>query len=185
VNLLNIGLEAARIAIGLVFVFSAIGKLRDVRGFVKGVVDYQVLPAPLATAYGFLVVPAEAFVGVSFIAGWQVGAGAAVALLLLISFFIAVSINLRRQRDLACHCFGANSGEKVSPRSLARIVLLMAGTLAALLTADSSSALFAGGQIAEGLVKLSVAFFVLAVGMWVLALPDLLQFVFGARQRSK
>lgn len=184
-SLSSIGLEAVRIAIGLVFLFSSIGKLRDVRGFVKGVVDYQVLPASLATAYGYLVVPTEVFVGVSLILGWQVGVGAVVALLLLISFLIAVSINLRRQRDLTCHCFGANSNEKVSRRSLARIVVLMAGALTALLTAGSSSALFAGGQIAEGLVKLTIAFFALAVGMWMLALPDLLQFVFGERQRSK
>jgi uncharacterized membrane protein YphA (DoxX/SURF4 family) len=55
--LMSIALESIRIAIGIVFLLSTLGKLKDLRGFLQGVKAYKILPAPLAIGYGLLLVP--------------------------------------------------------------------------------------------------------------------------------
>lgn len=64
-----IALDAVRTSIGLVFLLSVLSKARDVRGFLRGAVEYQILPTPLAIGYGLLVIPLE---------GWLLAASSAV-----------------------------------------------------------------------------------------------------------
>lgn len=174
-------IDAIRIAIGLVFLVSALGKIRDVRGFLQGVVAYRVIPAPWSIAYGLAVIPLEFLVGVSFISGWSTTWAAPISLLLLVSFFVAVGLSLRRKRSLPCYCFGTGAGEPVSRRTLARISLLLVGTFVAMLGQRQLPSPLWGDsamivdQVSTVFIEGTVALFVLAVGRWVLALPDLLR----------
>jgi hypothetical protein len=52
------------------------------------------------------------------------------ATIALVVFALAVTVTLRRGRRIACGCFG--DAETVSGRSLARILLLLSGTLVVL-----------------------------------------------------
>ncbi len=167
------GLDSVRMAIRLVFLFSTIGKLRDLRGFLKGVVADQVLPAPLAVAYGLILVPLEGFVAFAFLSGRWVDIGVRVSLALLFSFFLAVGLNVLRHRDLSCYCFGAALTERISWRTLARTGLLLSGALVILLGGSSNAAVSA--SVADSLLKGILALFVLVAGMWILAVPDLLR----------
>ncbi len=176
----NIVREAIQTAIGLVFLLSSVSKLREPRAFVQGVVAYQVLPPQVAIGYGILLIPLEGFVALSLLSDRWTSFGVSIGLLLLFSFFIAVIINVRRHRDLPCNCFGSTADERVSVRSLARIGLLAAGMLIVLGGIYVSGAVppfsWSGtGSLAKGMLRGVLACFVLVLGMWALALPDLLR----------
>jgi uncharacterized membrane protein YphA (DoxX/SURF4 family) len=105
-SLMLIGELAASILLGLVFMASAIPKLRHPRGFVLVVVEYRVLPPHLSRLYARLVPPLEFLVALLVLTGTAVRSAAVVMALLLLSFIVAVGINVARGRDLDCHCFG-------------------------------------------------------------------------------
>ncbi|HET7036014.1 MAG TPA: MauE/DoxX family redox-associated membrane protein [Thermomicrobiaceae bacterium] len=182
--MIHVALVALRLALGLMFLSSFFGKVLNIREFLTGMADYEVLPPAVARTYGLLLVPAEGFVAFSMLTGLVLGAGTLLCLALLLSFLIAVSINVRRGRDLPCYCTGVASSERVSPRSLARIGLLLTGALAVqsgLIFAAKPAAFVASGfQRAPGaaivvILEGTLALFTIAVGGWLLALPSLLR----------
>lgn len=176
--ILRIWLDAIRIAIGLVFLFSALGKLGDPRGFVHGVVEYQVLPKPLAVTYGVVLIPIEGFVSAALLSNRFVLQGVAVAAFLLCSFLIGVGINVRRRRDVSCHCFGSIGTERISMHSIVRICLLMVRAIGALASYHwpyYSSPVTLSQAMIDALLRLTLAVAVLLAGMWGLAMPTLLQ----------
>ncbi len=170
-----------RLAIGTVFALSTGGKVRDPKGFARGVVDYQILPARLAYCVGLLVIPLEGVLAVSHLTGWGLSAAVPLALGLVASFGVAVGVNLGRRRALPCYCFGTLGEETISGRSLARLFLLMLGE--GLLIADHSAPPSDGlhHQQIAGLQEIGLALFwaalLLIAAMWILSFEDLLNFV--------
>jgi hypothetical protein len=186
----------AQLALGLVFGLSCGAKLRAPAAFVNGVVEYEVLPRPAALALGVLLIPLEGLLAASLLSGWLAGVALPVAMALLAAFAVAVAINLGRHREVPCHCLGGGEGEKISPRTLARLALLLGGS--ALVATDRRAwvppltrwtvARTAGG---EGLLHaVMLAALLLAVGAWLLHAPELwtlarpAQAVPGARSQA-
>lgn len=115
----------AAIALGLTLLASGVSKLRDRDGFVLGVLEYQVLPKQLAILYGRCLPFVEVLLGLALVVGvWPDVAGFASAALLL-SFSIAVAINLARGRRLECHCFSSENGERLGWLTLVRLGILL------------------------------------------------------------
>jgi len=85
-----------------------------------------VLPRRLARVYGAVLPWIEGTVGILLVLGWQSRPAAAVAVVLLTSFAVAVGVNLARGRDVACSCFGAAHQERISAATLLRQVVLLA-----------------------------------------------------------
>lgn len=172
--------DAIRAAIGLVFIYSAAEKLRDIGGFVRGVREYRVLPVGLATVYAALVVPAESVVGLSFVTGQLVRLTAPLAVLLLATFFVAVAIALWRRTETPCHCFGSESSERLSARTLVRLGLLCVGAVLVLARqlSDASPAWSAIGEpsaLPTVIINVAIGLFVIAAAQWVSALPRLIR----------
>lgn len=177
----------AQLAVGIVFLLAVAGKLRDPRGFARGVADYRILPPASARPFAFALIPVEAFLALSHLTGWRLAVGAPLGLATLACFAAAVAVNLWRDRDLPCHCFGGG-GETISGRTLGRL-LLLAGAEGLILTGP---ALFAGaagrlvyphalagpGDLGRALLW---AAFSLVAGQWLLAAKDLAEL---ARSRS-
>jgi hypothetical protein len=115
-----------RWGIGLTFLASAAGKLRDLRAFRQAVVDLAGLPAAADRPVAIGTVAAEGLVVLGMAVGHlglPVGFGLAAALLVLFSIVLAAA--LRRRMTVACNCFGA--GERpVSWYDLARNAALLA-----------------------------------------------------------
>ncbi|MGH2410844.1 MAG: MauE/DoxX family redox-associated membrane protein [Chloroflexota bacterium] len=116
---------AAAVALGVVFLVSGSSKLRDPNGFVVGVLMYQVLPPWLAIAYGKLLPFAELICGLALVLGVSPSITGSLATVLLLSFLIAVAINLARGRQLVCHCLGSQSREQLGWTTLARLCVLL------------------------------------------------------------
>ncbi len=93
------------VSIGSIFLASAVPKLRHPKGFLLAVLEYRVLPPALARLYALLVPPLELLIALLLFSGTAVRLAAALAALLLLSFLIAVGINVARGRNLDCQCF--------------------------------------------------------------------------------
>lgn len=99
---------AARLALGGIFLASAIGKLQHPALFMDQVVDYGLLPEGLSRLYATVLPWAEVAVGFSLILGLLSAAGAMVSAAMTASFAIAGIYSLLRPEEVPslCGCFG-------------------------------------------------------------------------------
>jgi uncharacterized membrane protein YphA (DoxX/SURF4 family) len=120
-----------RLCLGGILLAAGASKLADRAGFVQGVLDFGVLPARLGRLYGRCLPFLELGAAGLLLAGIAVPAAAALAVLLLASFVIAVALALVHGKRLACHCFGTARGSQVGRYTLARSLVLLgaAGSL--------------------------------------------------------
>jgi len=124
----------ARIILGLVFISAAVPKIADPPAFAKAIWAYELFPTwslnPLALCLPWL----ELFCGLVLLMGkWTRAAGLWVAGLLL-SFVVALSINLARHHPVDCGCFGG-SASKTDAERLADMRWTIARDLGLLLLA--------------------------------------------------
>ena len=115
----------ARLLLALVFVVSAVAKLRDREGSRAAVADFGV-PAPLVGVIAAALPVVELLCAALLVSADPAAtAGAVGSLLLLAAFTVAIVVNLVQGRRPDCHCFGQVGGGEVSWRSVARNVGLM------------------------------------------------------------
>jgi putative oxidoreductase len=97
---------AARIVLGLVFITAAVAKIEDPPGFAKAIWAYALFPAwslnPLALVLPWL----ELFCGLALCLGFWLRAASLWTGALLLSFCLAITINLARHHPVDCGCFG-------------------------------------------------------------------------------
>ncbi len=130
----------ARLGLGLVFLLAALPKLADPPGFAKAIWAYGLVPPwglnPMALVLPWL----ELICGLALLTGHWTRAAAAWSAALLLSFALALGINLARHRPVDCGCFGSSApkteGERLTDMrwSLLRdlgLLLLVAQVLAA------------------------------------------------------
>lgn len=163
-------LEAARLvlqlALGGVFLVSSLGKARRPMAFLRGVSDYELLPVPLAYAFGAALIPTEAFVALALLGGFALAVALPLAMVLLLVFGAAVTINLRRHRDMLCHCYGSLGGERLSARSLVQLALLIGAGLVAWSGGGQDVRLVASPD--DALAGAASALACLVAGLWLL-----------------
>ncbi len=112
------------IGLSIVFLTSAVPKLRHPKGFILAVLEYRILPVRLSWWYARVLPPLELLLALLLLSGTAVRLAASVVSLLLLSFMIAVGINMARGRNLDCHCFG-----KARKRTIGWGLLLQDGAL--------------------------------------------------------
>ncbi len=130
-------LFALRVFLGATALWAGLEKLRNPESFAQSVNAYAVVPTRLGMPVAVAVTGAELAFGSLLL----LGLGTATAALGLTATFgvftVAIAINLLRGNDVACHCFGANSNEKISWAALARALLLsVAGAALTLLSLE-------------------------------------------------
>lgn len=185
-GLLNHTAYALQLSLGLVLVLSFWSKIRNFSLVEEVVGQYEIIPARFARVAATVLTVVEACLGIALITG--IGAVFALSLtaLLFAVFAGAVAVNLRRGRDVPCGCFG-NSDERISSRTLMRLVLLLSAvtTLAVVMNSGGSlttiTELFDEGamSIVYVLQIASLASFALLAGMWILSTPEVFR-MFGS-----
>jgi hypothetical protein len=164
-------------AIAIVLCASAGAKLLQPRAFVEAVRGYGLLPPFSVPAVAAVVLIDEVLIVVSFVSGWLFPTSLLLALLTFLTFAMAVSISLIRQRTVECGCFGP-TGEIVSKASLARlatIVLALSGAGAAIQVFGAAPRLLlASAGVGSGVALLVMAIFVDLTAALALVLPKLL-----------
>ena len=114
----------AQFSIGTVFALAAILKLPYLPQTAAVVRRYEIVPEVLSSSVAVLIVLMELALSISHITGWGLVVLAPAGILLLISFTLAVGVNLARGSYIECGCFGASS-ETISPRSMVRLATLL------------------------------------------------------------
>ncbi len=160
----------ARLALAGVFAAAGLTKLADRNGTRKAVVDFGT-PETIAGALAILLPIAELGVAVLLLPASTALVGALGALALLMLFSAAIAISLARGKTPECHCFGQLHSAPASWKTLARnavlagvAVVAIAGTFAD--PAPSATA-WVGDLDGSGLVALAVgvtAIVLLSVG---------------------
>jgi len=106
--------------LGVLFVFSGMIKLSDLKGFAKIVVAYNMLPIRLSRISGYLLPFGELIAGGLLLNGTYVFHGAVLGLLQLIVVTLALfSVYKRKKKMENCGCFGTGIKVPVSKRKIA------------------------------------------------------------------
>jgi putative oxidoreductase len=116
---------ALSIALGGVFLFGALSKLRHQKSFILTVVEYRILPLKMSKLYALLIPPLELLVALMAITGVALSITAIIMSCLLISFIIAIGVNVIRGRDFDCGCFGSMKRGQISKKLLVYDGLLL------------------------------------------------------------
>ena len=95
-----------RLAVGIIFIVSSVGKLSEGSAFVDDVTKYQLLTNNLAEVYATALPWVEIIMGSLLILGLFSRVAAGIGVLTSLSFVIANGVVLHRGLNLACGCFG-------------------------------------------------------------------------------
>jgi uncharacterized membrane protein YphA (DoxX/SURF4 family)/peroxiredoxin len=117
-----------RIALSAVFGTAGVTKLLDQRGTREAVRNFGA-PEPLAPALAIILPFIELAIAAGLVFSYSLWWSAMAALLLLMLFVVAISINLARGNVHDCHCFGQLYSRPLGWSTLARNFVFAIGAL--------------------------------------------------------
>ncbi|NOZ57436.1 MAG: DoxX family membrane protein [Calditrichaeota bacterium] len=117
-------LVAARLFVGLVFVYAGVGKILDPRAFAAQVENYRLLPQVLVAFTAVSLPWAEVLAGGLLLLGRAVRPAALTCLFLEVVFLLAVGAAVARGLNIECGCF-AGSHSLVGLKHLAEDFVLL------------------------------------------------------------
>jgi len=104
----------ARLALGGVFVYAAVGKILDPAAFARAIANYQILPVALVNLLAITLPWIELWAGAFLVIGFWVRPSALLTGAMMGVFIIAISQAIARDLDIRCGCFGTSGGRQVS-----------------------------------------------------------------------
>jgi uncharacterized membrane protein YphA (DoxX/SURF4 family) len=110
---------AMRLVLAAVFAVAALAKLTDREGTRRAVAEFWAAERA-APWLAWLIPLAELTVAVLLLPSRTALAGALGALVLLLTFSVAIAVNLWRGRTPECRCFGQLHSAPAGPRTLVR-----------------------------------------------------------------
>ena len=131
-------LLSARLVLGAVFLMSSLPKLAAPRRFAADILNYRILPRPLALPYAWSLPVAELAAAVSLLTGFYARPAGVVAAIMLGSFMVAVGVVMARGESLTCSCFGLLYRERVGWSTQVRDAFLLLMALYVALGDDGS-----------------------------------------------
>ena len=118
-----------RLAIGGLFVWSAIAKGFDYRHFLLTTQQFQLVPDQILPLFCWCVIGVECVCGAALCFGLNTRMQAMILGLLTLLFVVALSVALSRGDSYECGCFGPGDGESISLTTIGRDLLILAGCL--------------------------------------------------------
>jgi uncharacterized membrane protein YphA (DoxX/SURF4 family) len=116
-----------RWAVGLIFIYASMDKLLHPSAFAVAVYNYKILPGGLINLVAITLPWLELVCGILLIMGLFPRAAALIPSLLLVVFFLALSISLYRGIDISCGCFTVSTtADKIGISYMVRDLLVFA-----------------------------------------------------------
>jgi uncharacterized membrane protein YphA (DoxX/SURF4 family) len=122
-------LLALRLVLGLTFIVAGLSKLAARDDLARTVISYGILPSGWAQFVATWLPRFELMTGMLLVLGVVGRAAAALAALALAAFTAGAIVNLLRGRVIDCGCFGPTRIKRVTWRTVARNVLLVAAAV--------------------------------------------------------
>jgi len=108
-----------QIALGIIFVVAALPKIVDPPSFAHMIYNYHLVPGALINFMALVMPWIELLCGLALILGiWQ-GTARSIIGALLITFVLAIAINLARGNAIDCGCFDVSAAGKTREERLA------------------------------------------------------------------
>jgi uncharacterized membrane protein YphA (DoxX/SURF4 family) len=172
-------LQSARLCLVAFLAPAVISKIRDTRGFIRGLAGYRVVPERVVRPVGVLVITAEIVITTGLIVGFLVPLAAIGAAALFLCYLAGIGINLRRGSSIPCNCHVIGGNKTIGPGVAARNVVLSAlggaaVILAALIARQYHHSLYWQAGI---MTPLDLAVPVLLVAAWAVALVYLAEWL--------
>lgn len=122
-----------QLALGVIFVAAALPKIVDPPSFAHMIYNYRLVPGPFVNLMGLTMPWIELLCGLALILGiWRTTARSLIALL-LVTFIVAISINLLRGNSIDCGCFDVSAAGKTTEERLADMKFVIVRDLGMLL----------------------------------------------------
>jgi len=130
----------ARLAIGVVFLAAAFGKIADPTAFALQIHNYHTFPASLENLIALTLPWIELLAGAALVIGVKPRAGAVIAFVLMIAFTFLVGVAWGRGINIECGCFGTLGGARIgATKFVENVVLMIVAMLAAGRVRDSKA----------------------------------------------
>jgi putative oxidoreductase len=115
-----------QIALGVIFVAAALPKIVDPPSFAHMIYNYKLIPWALINPMALVMPWIELLSGLALILGIWKGTARTIIAALLVTFIVAISINLLRGNAIDCGCFDVSAAGKTTEERLAdmRFVIL-------------------------------------------------------------
>lgn len=128
-------LRTARIALGLVMLAAALGKIGDASGFALQIHNFRLAPVWSENMVALTLPWVELCAGLALCLGIRARSAAVLGLVLMLVFTLAVGSAWARGLDFECGCFGKASASHVGASKLFENIGLTALALVASLRA--------------------------------------------------
>jgi uncharacterized membrane protein YphA (DoxX/SURF4 family) len=115
----------ARLAIGVVFLAAAFGKIADPMAFTVQIHNFRMPLGGTENLIALTLPWIELLAGAALVIGVKPRAGAVIVFVLMIIFTTAVGVAWGRGLNIECGCFGTLAGARVGARKFAENVVLM------------------------------------------------------------
>jgi len=121
---LDVFLYAVRIAIGCMFIYSSLPKIRHPYDFLFSVYSYE-LAGPKLGMFAAMTLPwLEVLVGICLVGGVFISGALLVSIGMAAMFTFVLGSALYNNLAITCGCFGASSTEIIGVSTLVRAVLI-------------------------------------------------------------
>jgi uncharacterized membrane protein YphA (DoxX/SURF4 family) len=117
-----------RLVLAGLFIYSAILHIRDPFTFMNKVNEYNILPSAWVQPFAYILPWSMAVCAGLLVIGLAVRPAAAGLGLMLVSFIIAIGVNIYRDRVLGCGCFSAE-GHAIGWPLVIQDIFLLAATI--------------------------------------------------------
>ncbi|MGD9402478.1 MAG: MauE/DoxX family redox-associated membrane protein [bacterium] len=124
---------AARLILGVVFIYASLEKIQNPEGFAQAIYNYRMVPESLINIMAILLPWLELICGILVIVGVFVRGSALLIGAMLAVFIVALSSALLRGLDISCGCFTLEGGRGIAGKTLVEDILLMICVAIALL----------------------------------------------------
>jgi putative oxidoreductase len=122
-----------QLALGAIFVAAALPKIADPPSFAHMVYNYRIVPGPLVNLMGLTMPWLEVLCGLALIFGIWRGTARTIIGAMLMTFIIAIGVNLARHNAIDCGCFDVSVAGKSREERIADMRFVVYRDLAMLL----------------------------------------------------
>ncbi|MBM2815175.1 MAG: DoxX family protein [Ignavibacteria bacterium] len=109
---------AARLTVGIVFIYASVSKIADPHQFAKEISNYNIMLDSSLNLMALALPWIELIAGLFLIAGVRLRANSAIIGILLIVFIIAVGLAVAQGLDINCGCFSKMASERVGLKKI-------------------------------------------------------------------
>ena len=129
-RILSASVVLVRLALGCLFIWSSLPKIRQPYDFLSSIYDYEIVGPKLGLLVAMILPWAELLVGICLVGGVFLGGALLVAAAMGAIFTFVIASALYRGLDISCGCF-STSADKISYITLIRALLILLAALAA------------------------------------------------------